>query len=535
MKIHRLSLLVFAIAFSFFAFGNAHLPITDPVESNYALTAKEMVVSGNWLSPQIYHQFWFDKPIMIYWLIALSYKVFGFFDFAARFPSTLFGALSVAMLYQQVRVIAGRRLIALWSALILGTSLEFWIISHGIITDMVLMFATIGTMSYAYRGLQEKKPYLVSVAYAFAGLAVLTKGPVGIVLPGVLLLAYALCMRSWDIFKRLFPWHGIVAFFVVAAPWYFFMYQAHGQAFLDGFLGLHNVTRATVSEHPEDNVWWYYLALTPLALLPWTGPVIYEMVTDWSRKPFYMYLMVWCWGTVLFYSLMATKYPTYTFISLIAFSVLGSIGIVRLLHPADGRNRLWILTVPAVFLWLLYAVASFYIEWGFWYLLYVFAGLGTIVVIVLQLQGKKYILPFAIALVTMLVTTVVIHEGITPLVKQRSALRTSYDVKNYYGPIYYYGGYDASLVYYTDHTIKMIVQDGKSMRAKGDPWQGKYTMPKIEMSDVVNEKKNGKRFMIIVPLSLVESFETTEVSKGLKIKESRGNGNKQKVRLYVAE
>ena len=103
MRLHRLSVICFLIAFAMFAIGNGSLPITDPVESNYALTAKEMVMSGDWLSPQIYHEYWYDKPIMIYWLIALSYKIFGFSDFAARFPAALFGALSVGFFYQVVR------------------------------------------------------------------------------------------------------------------------------------------------------------------------------------------------------------------------------------------------------------------------------------------------------------------------------------------------------------------------------------------------------------------------------------------------
>ena len=62
---------IFALALMFFAWGSHLLPVTDPVESNYALTAKEMVLSGNWLSPQIYGHFWFDKPAMVYWLLSL--------------------------------------------------------------------------------------------------------------------------------------------------------------------------------------------------------------------------------------------------------------------------------------------------------------------------------------------------------------------------------------------------------------------------------------------------------------------------------
>ena len=88
-----LYLLVFILLFAY----NGSLLITDSVESNYALTAKEMVQSGDWLSPQIYGNYWYDKPVMFYWLTAIAYKVFGFNEFASRFFPAVFGVLAVAL------------------------------------------------------------------------------------------------------------------------------------------------------------------------------------------------------------------------------------------------------------------------------------------------------------------------------------------------------------------------------------------------------------------------------------------------------
>ena len=84
-----------------------------------------------------------------------------------------------------------------------------------------------------------------------------------------------------------------MAFLVVAMPWYVYMYSAHGQAFLDGFLGLNNVTRATQSEHPEDNVWWYYIAIFLGASLPGRAAVIYGMITGFKQHhKWYVYVTV---------------------------------------------------------------------------------------------------------------------------------------------------------------------------------------------------------------------------------------------------
>ena len=108
MKLSRLTPVLFVVWLVFFMVANNILPVTDPVESNYALTAKEMVLSGNWLSPQIYGTYWYDKPIMIYWLIALAFKIFGIADWVVRLPSAIFGALSVAAMFQALRTFSRR-------------------------------------------------------------------------------------------------------------------------------------------------------------------------------------------------------------------------------------------------------------------------------------------------------------------------------------------------------------------------------------------------------------------------------------------
>lgn len=490
MRLHRLTVICFLIALAMYAIGNGALPVTDPVESNYALTAKEMVVTGDWLSPQIYHNYWYDKPIMIYWLIGLSYKLFGFTDFVARFPAALFGALAIGLFYQVVRSISGRRLLSLWSAMILGSSLEFWLLARGIVTDMVLLWATIGTFAYAYRGLTEGKTRFMVWAYIFAGLGVLTKGPVALVLPGILLLVYALVMRSWRMVRYIFVWQGILAFIIVVLPWYGYMYLTHGQDFINGFLGLHNVVRATQSEHPDVNYWWYYLAMFPIASLPWTGAILYGMYYGWRLKqPFYIFSMVMGWGTLLFYSLMATKYPTYTFISLIPFSFLGAFGVVKLLRPGAPCKGWWRLMGPAFALWLILGIASFFVPWGFWYLLYVFIVVGIIVTVLMYINRKRYMLPVVIAFVTMAIAGLVIHEGVQPLIEQRSSETYAPIVANYEGNIYFYGNYSASLVYYTDKEITKIEDDAiPSIREKrSTAWDGKNTMPTKTVAEVVKQ------------------------------------------------
>lgn len=282
---------IFALALMFFAWGSHLLPVTDPVESNYALTAKEMVLSGNWLSPQIYGHFWFDKPAMVYWLMSISYSLFGFTDFASRLPAAFCGAATITLLVWYIRRIMKNNVVAVWSSIMLATSLEFWIISHAIITDSMLMLFTVPTLLSAYIGLMENNRRHMVIAYFSSGLACLSKGPVGLVLPGMLLLIWCGLMRNKKLFLRLFPWQGILIFFITALPWYACMYAIHGDPFIREFLGLHNIVRATSSEHPGDNHFYYYFLLLPFSLLPWTGLFFYEIKNSGKKKHHFIFFL----------------------------------------------------------------------------------------------------------------------------------------------------------------------------------------------------------------------------------------------------
>lgn len=513
MKLSRLTPVVFIVWLVFYMVGNNILPVTDPVESNYALTAKEMVLSGNWLSPQIYGTYWYDKPIMIYWLIALGFKLFGIADWVVRLPSTFFGALSVATMYQAIRSMSGRWVLGLIAASVLGSSLMFWTVAHGVVTDMVLLYTTLMIMIYAYKGLVLNRRNAMIVAYAFAALGVLTKGPVAIVLPGIILLIYAVIYRSGTMLKRIFDWRGILVFCAIALPWYAYMYSVHGQAFIDGFLGLHNVTRATQSEHPEDNVWWYYIAIFLGASLPWTGAVIYGIISGYKqRRKAYVYCLAWGLGTILFYTLMATKYPLYTFVSLIPFSAFGAMGVMKAVRAGRSRVLPWIIIGPTLLLWLSYVVASFFAPWGFYYLLYVVVAVSVLLVLHAWYTHHRYRLVSIIVLGTMVISSIVLMEGVEPLFKQRSSIDVVPVVDSYDGDVYYYNGYSTAVVYYTGHKVVKINGDesrwddqGKLKRRSAE-WQKKYLMQQVSEKEFIKILSSGKPLMLIVPKGEIKHF-----------------------------
>ncbi len=310
-----------------FFFGNWWLVITDPTECNYVLTAKEMLLADDYISPRIYGTFWFDKPIFFYWELIAAFKVFGFNEFAARFFPAVFATLGVFLTYFFGARLYGRKT-GLFAGVILATSLEYWYLSHAIITDMTLFAAISTTLICFYLGYSEGKRWYIYPAFAAAGIAVLTKGPIGIVLPGLIILLFLLWQRDLKWLFRRDCWNGSLLFLAIVSIWYLPMIKLHGMDFLTSFLGVHNVLRATVSEHPEFNVWHYYLLVFFVGYLPWNLAALPDCIRRLRRGDLptvdmrARFLLIWALVVPAVFQCFATKYVTYTFPYMMPLAIL---------------------------------------------------------------------------------------------------------------------------------------------------------------------------------------------------------------------
>lgn len=424
--------------------GLAGAPITDPVESNYALTAKEMLLSGDYISPRIYGNYWYDKPVLYYLELVVSYAVLGINDFATRLPSAVMAAVGIVLTYRFTRYLYGARR-ALIAAVILGTTLEYWAIGHGVITDMtlfVLNSSVLMAFFYAYR--EQKYNYYI-LAFVAAGFAVLTKGPIGLCLPGLIILLFLIWQRD---LRALVRWQlavGMVVFAGVAALWYVPMYLLHGSDFITNFLGVHNVLRATVSEHPKDNVWYYYPAMFILGVLPWSVPLLWGMAKraralkgirgalaalqalDVRTK----FLLVWAVTVFLVFQSFATKYFSYTFPYMLPVAVLA----------AD-----YFLTRPKLFKRL---------------------AIGTVAVYVILLYGV-----------------------VQPQTERRSGYALATFVQPYLTPdtqlVFYSYDYLTSTVLYTDHIAAKLVtaEEREASKPGGISWNSKNVMPFLTYEEI---------------------------------------------------
>ncbi|MCK7521177.1 MAG: glycosyltransferase family 39 protein [Ignavibacteriales bacterium] len=230
----------------FFFFNLGGYKLIDVDEPRYAEAAREMIESRDWITPYFNYELRFDKPVFFYWLIALSYLAFGVTEFAARFPSALLASGLVFLTYYFGRTTISKAF-GLISSLILVTSLEFIAMARMSITDMTLAFficASIFAAMLAIFAKDSSKKYWWWLAYLASGLAVLTKGPVGFVLPAAIIgLNLILTGKLKESLNPKFIIPGFAIFALAVIPWYWAIISIHGNAFVEYFFIKHNVAR----------------------------------------------------------------------------------------------------------------------------------------------------------------------------------------------------------------------------------------------------------------------------------------------------
>ncbi|MDH4379477.1 MAG: glycosyltransferase family 39 protein [Vampirovibrionales bacterium] len=273
-------LLLCAVVFGTNLWGYSLFDVDEP---RYAQCAREMMQRGDWITPYFNGEVRFDKPPLFYWLLALSYSIFGVSEWSARLVSAGAATAMVLGLYTTVKSL-GYKTQALWAAGILSTSLLMVALAHMSITDMTLslwmtlttlaLYRVIGDVGNVTKENPEGNPKQWLWAGLWAGVGILTKGPVALMLPGGILVVVSLLLGR---FKKAFatPYFAVAIFMALALslPWYWAAYQANGQAFLEATFN-HNVSRfsGAVDYHPQP--WWYFFPVVLVGFMPWIVPAL---------------------------------------------------------------------------------------------------------------------------------------------------------------------------------------------------------------------------------------------------------------------
>lgn len=351
------SLCILAVAcFSLFFLGMSTFGVTDPGEGYYVEAAREMVESGDFITPHLNYQIYFSKPILTFWLMAIPYKIFGVSEFSARIAFSFLATLLVFASYQVGRVFKSE-FAGLFAGLAVASSPLIIAVTRLSPIDIAFTcFVDLAVFAFAMTALIDRKQWWW-VFHAALGLAVLTKGPAGLILFLAGTVAF-LCLarptvaqlKTW--FHRLRPARGAIIFWAIVLPWYIAIDAATKGLFLLVFFFYENFARFAGHTNLGKSTWWYYLPVIGYGFAPWIiflpfagfgilkaqlsssfaarrssldnaepEPVSASNILAPEKQLFLFYLLIWALSEFLFFSCSKTKMDTYILPSFAPFAV----------------------------------------------------------------------------------------------------------------------------------------------------------------------------------------------------------------------
>jgi len=339
----RVLLALTAVFVLFFQLGGRGL--NEPDEGRYAEGGREMVASGDYLTPRLNGVPHLAKPPLTYWLIAFSLKTFGVNEFAARLPAALAAMGTLLAVYLLGRRAAGE-VCGLWAAAVLLSSLLFIGVARLITTDMLLTcWVTWSAWALWHWSESKDRGWRQTVwFFAFLGLGMITKGPLALILP--LFALVGMRWRSPELRLRKMGWgRGIVVLLAISLPW--FVASAWGRPEVwSYFLGRETVGRVLSDVHGRGEPWWFFLPVLAGGMMPWTPWLALAPLIRRSLPPPEMRLLrmclFWAGAGLLLFTLSRSKLPTYVLPLTPALALLTALTLVRLPHvlAADRLRKI---------------------------------------------------------------------------------------------------------------------------------------------------------------------------------------------------
>jgi 4-amino-4-deoxy-L-arabinose transferase-like glycosyltransferase len=358
-----------------------------PDEPRYAWIARDMAETGDWVTPRLYGKPWFEKPPLYYWGAAISFKLFGVSEAAARLPSAISALLAtLALAWLAWRTYGAET--ARWLLLLLPTTVGMIGFSHAAATDMpfsatltiamVCAAVIVGLLPERSRDAAQRAAPLqgerdvarrrwaaLILLGFFLGLAVLAKGPAAIILCGGAVFFWALFTKCWRDALRLFHPAAIATFCVTALPWYVLCARRNPD-FFRIFIIEHNFKRFLTPEFQHIQPFWFYVPILLVAFLPWTILLLWSVrigaARAWNSKNIsrsVAYFLAWAFFCIAFFSISQSKLPGYILPSIPAIGVLLAYSRVVVAPSAAKSFRLTLLT-SALLLFMVFAFA----EWS---------------------------------------------------------------------------------------------------------------------------------------------------------------------------
>ena len=289
--------------------------IWDANEAFYAQTPREMIEAGDYVTPSFNFQLRMNKPVLSYWNVAASYKLFGISEWSERLPIALGALVIVGVAFALGRLLAGT-VAGLLSALVLATSPRLLLLARRIIIDIhITMWMALVLLFFA---LAETRPHrrrlYLCLMYVAAGFGVLTKGPVAVFLPAVVFFIYlASQKRLGDLRHMLLPTGAVISLAIVV-PWYYLLYREHGWEYIGSFIFGENLGRYAEAVGEQSRGILFYFPVMLADLFPWS--LMIPLALWWAIRHRWQdratrLLVLWIAVIVVFFSLSGTKEDLY--------------------------------------------------------------------------------------------------------------------------------------------------------------------------------------------------------------------------------
>ena len=339
--------------------GNTGL--IDETEPLFAEAARQMTVTGDWITPYFNGLTRFDKPPLVYWLMAFAYKTIGVNEWAVRLPSALAAYAITSIGFYTLRYFGitspHQRLNhrsnsnSLWFSASIGAAIialnPITIIWARIgVSDMLLSgcivsalfcffigYAEMGNRSSVIGDRMTISPWYLAF-YILVGLAILTKGPVGIVLPALIIGSFLVYLGNFsEVWREMRPLWGLAIVSAIAIPWYVLVILSNGEDYINSFFGYHNLERFTSVVNHHSAPWYFYFLVILLGFAPWSSylPLAIAQTHFWERKNWQksprasqLSLFAFFWFTVIFifFTIAVTKLPHYILPAIPAAAIL---------------------------------------------------------------------------------------------------------------------------------------------------------------------------------------------------------------------
>jgi 4-amino-4-deoxy-L-arabinose transferase-like glycosyltransferase len=361
--------------------------LVDETEPLFVEAARQMEQTGDWVTPYFNGETRFDKPPLIYWLMILFYRVLGVNEWAARLPSALSALALVGLSFYALRSFGCPSLTAnpreelhpssAWistAMIILTPQLIIW--GRQGVSDMLLtscMGITLLTffIGYARQGQPQQKRWYLAFFVSDA-LAVLAKGPVGLVLPSLIILSFLLYLGQLRSVLQEMPLRlGGGIFLLLTLPWYILVVLANGQTYLDSFFGYHNFERFTSVVNDHAAPWYFYILIVFLGFAPWSVWLPWGIarlqawrLMRWRQQSrtaqLGLFALHWFGGVLIFFTVAVTKLPSYVLPLMPAAAILVGGLSDRLLGPIRKRWEMIVTVIAHLLVLVALAGACFY-------------------------------------------------------------------------------------------------------------------------------------------------------------------------------